>query len=317
MSRVLLVLACGLLVAPQIPAATLLVLNKEDATLSLVDPDTGRILGSVPTGEGPHEVEVSRDGRLVFVSNYGGQTPGNSLSLIDLQSRRETRVDLGHLRRPHGLAVRGNVVVFTSEDAQTLGAWNAATRRLEWRFPTAQQRTHMVVANHDGSVLFTTNMGSNTASIIERHGDGFQQTLVTTGQAPEGMDLSPDGAQLWVANAGDGSVSIVDVAQKKLVKTFNVGTKRSNRLKFTPDGSLVLISDLGGGELVVLDAKTQQQRARLAVGRAPCGILVPDNSRAYVALARDDQVAVIDLHKLTVAARLDVGRGPDGLAWAP
>jgi DNA-binding beta-propeller fold protein YncE len=32
------------------------VLNKEDATLVIVDPATGKVLGRVPTAEAPHEV---------------------------------------------------------------------------------------------------------------------------------------------------------------------------------------------------------------------------------------------------------------------
>ena len=34
----------------------LLVLNKEDATLAIVDAASGKVLGTVPTGEGPHEL---------------------------------------------------------------------------------------------------------------------------------------------------------------------------------------------------------------------------------------------------------------------
>src|SRR5215471_17627313 len=81
-------------------AAQLLVLNKSDATLAFVDPASGEVAATVPTGEGPHEVEVSSDARLAFVSNYGARTSGNTLSVIDIGARRELkRVDLGELRR--------------------------------------------------------------------------------------------------------------------------------------------------------------------------------------------------------------------------
>jgi YVTN family beta-propeller protein len=55
----------------------------------------------------------------------------------------------------------------------------------------------------------------------------------------------------------------------------------------------------------------------LDVGSGPGGILiVPDGSRAYVALAGDNAVAVIDLHTLEVSGKIPTGQGPDGLAWA-
>jgi len=307
-----------LLLAPSAFAATLLVLNKEDSTLSFIDPESGRTLGTLPTGSSPHEVEVTADGRTAVVTNYGGQTAGNSLTVVDIAARRErARVDLGELRRPHGLAVAGQQVFFTAEDAKQIGRLDAAAGRVDWRFPTNQERTHMIVAGRDGRTLFTTNMNSNSASIIEAAaGAEAKQTLVTVGRNPEGVDLAPDGRQLWTANASDGSVSIIDVVQKRLLKHIDIGTQRSNRLKFTPDGKLALVSDIGKGELVVIDVPTQTVKTRLPVGRGASGILiVPDGTRAYVAAASERRLAVIDLKTLTVSGGVDTGGGPDGMAW--
>jgi YVTN family beta-propeller protein len=299
-------------------AATLLVLNKEDATLSFIDPATGATTATIATGAGPHEVEVTADGRTAVVTNYGGQSAGNSLSVIDVATRKErVRVDLGELRRPHGLAITGPHAYFTAEDAKHVARLNTASGLVDWRFPTNQERTHMVVASRDGRMLFTTNMGSNNISVIELAADGSaRQTLVNVGMTPEGLDLSPDGRQLWAANAAGGSVSIVDVATKTLVKTFDIGTRRSNRLKFTPDGALALVSDITSAELVVVDVKSQTVKARLPVGRGASGILVvPDGSRAYVAAAGERKLVVIDLASLAVVGQVATGGGPDGMAW--
>src|SRR5260221_5367179 len=104
-------LAAALSSAPRVQGTgpRLVVLNKEDATLVTVDPATGKILGVVPTGEGPHEVTVSDDGTRAFVGNYGGaQGPGTTISVIDLASMKELRrVDTKPLLRPHGVFFRG------------------------------------------------------------------------------------------------------------------------------------------------------------------------------------------------------------------
>ena len=98
-------------------------------------------------------------------------------------------------------------------------------------------------------------------------------------------------------------------------QTLDVHTKRSNRLKFTPDGRLVLISDLDAGDLVVIDAASRKEVKRIALGKAPEGIVVvPDGARAYVAVAGDGAVAVVDLTSLAVTRRIETGRGPDGMA---
>lgn len=313
-------LALLLLTAPAAFPATLLVLNKEDSTLSFIDPASGATTGTLATGSGPHEVEVTADGRTAIVSNYGSSGPGNSLSIVDLAGRRErVRLDLGDLRRPHGISLAGTTACFTAEEARAIACLDGAASRIDWRFATNQDQTHMVLASRDGRTLFTTNLRSDSVSIIEHAGQASAtQTLVKVGKGPEGMDLSPDGLQLWTANAADGSVSIVDVAGKSLIRSFDIGTRRSNRLKFSPDGKLALVSDLVAGELVVLDVKAQAVRKRIPVGRGATGILiVPDGSKAYVAVSSERRLAVIDLESLEVIAQISTGGGPDGMAWVP
>jgi YVTN family beta-propeller protein len=300
------------------PAQTLLVLNKE-GTLAIVDPASKKVLGTVRTGDQPHEVEVTADGKIAVVSNYGGgAAPGNSLSVIDIAGRKELhRVDLTPMSRPHGLWTVGNKVYFTSEASQLIGRYDPATNKVDLLLGTGQVGTHMVLALPDESKIFTANIGGNSMSIIERAGVGnWKETVVPVGQGPEGFDLSPDGKQLWAANSRDGNVSVIDIATKKVVNTFGVQTKRSNRLKFTPDGKLVLISDLDVGELVVLDHATRRELKRIKVGAGLAGILVtPDSSRAYCAATGDNNVAVIDLKSLEVVDRIKTGTGPDGMAW--
>ena len=63
--------------------AVLLVLNKADATLAFVDPAALEVTSKIPTGEGPHEVTVTTDGRTALIANYGtGPNPGTTLRLI-------------------------------------------------------------------------------------------------------------------------------------------------------------------------------------------------------------------------------------------
>src|SRR3954447_16962329 len=309
-SLIALVAAAGLA-----PAQTLLVLNKE-GSLAIVDPASKKVVGTVRTGEQPHEVEASADGKLAFVSNYGAGA--NSLSVIDIAGRKELhRVDLTPLSRPHGLWAIGDKVYFTAEANKVIGRYDPATNKVDTVLGTGQNSTHMVLALPDESRIFTSNIGSDSITIIERAGvNNWNETVVPVGKGPEGFDLSPDGKQLWAANSRDGSVSIIDLATKRVVNTFNVQTKRSNRLKFTPDGRLVLISDLEAGDLIVLERATRKDVKRIKLGKQLAGILItPDSSRAYCAVTGDDNVAVVDLKTLELVDRLKTGVGPDGMAW--
>jgi YVTN family beta-propeller protein len=299
-------------------APRLLVLNKEDATLHIIDPASGKLLGRVSTGAGPHEVVVSDDGKFAYVANYGtGQAPGNTLSVIDLAAQKEIRrVEISPLSRPHGLWWANGRVYFTAEADRKIARYDPATNNMDWLFETGQNATHMIVLSKDGRTIATANIASDTVSLIEQNAGGeWMHTVVPVGRGPEGLDLSPDGRELWVAHSRDGGVSVIDVASKKVTQTIPVGTKRSNRLKLTPDGRFALISDLDAGELVVLDTAARKEIKRLPIGRMLEGILIPTNERAYVAVTGENYVAVVDLKTWQVTRKIPAGAGPDGMAW--
>jgi YVTN family beta-propeller protein len=318
--RALLWFACAAgLIQAQMPSPALVVLNKEDATLVVVDPQDGKIVGKVATGEGPHEVAVSDDGKLAFVGNYGGQTPGHTISVIDLPERKELhRFDVTPLLRPHGMFFADGRLYFTAEMNKLIGRYDPAANRIDWLLGTGQNTTHMVMLSKDRTRMFTANIGSDSITILERGSNpmDWNETAVPVGKGPEGFDLSPDGRELWAAHSRDGGVSIIDIAAKKVTATLNVGTRRSNRLKFTPDGKRVFISDLDAGEILVLDVAGRKEIRRIKVGKSPEGILVtPDGSRVYAAVTGDNFLAVIDPKTLEIVARLHTGTGPDGMAW--
>jgi len=299
-------------------AAQLLVLNKSDATLAFVDPASGKIAATVPTGEGPHEVEVSTDGKLAFVSNYGGRTSGNTLSVIDIAARKELkRVDLGELRRPHGLTFSGGKLYFTSEESKSIARYDPVKQTVDWKYAVGQERTHMVLASPDGKKFFTSNIESNSVSILQPTADGqWKQQVVKVGLGPEGLDLTPDGRTLWSAHSRDGGISIIDTGSGKVLRTVDAKTQRSNRVKITPDGRYALLTDLAAGNLLVFDAHNYTEVKRVNLGAETTGILIaPDGATAYVAVSGAHHVAVIDLKTLSVAKTIDTGRQPDGMAW--
>ena len=335
-ARLIVVLALlqAVSVVAQTPSPALLVLNKGANELVIVDPATMKIVGRVPVGEGPHE--VATDGKLAFVANYGARTPGNTLSIIDLASQKETkRQDLRTLQRPHGIVVSGGKVYFTAEDTTARWSHDSTTRpadlrppngvissfdpsgREGWTWNTGQNGTHMLVMSTDGNLIFASNIPSNSVSVFDRKKpQGSEGTTIPVGKGPEGIDISPDGNEVWVAHSQDGGVSIISVDGKKVVQTFSIATKRSNRLKFTPDGKMVMVSDMDGDEVVVLDSRTRREVKRIKTGGHPEGILMdPSGTRAFVALSGEGVIATVDLKSLEVTNKLATGPGADGMAW--
>jgi YVTN family beta-propeller protein len=321
-------LGAAVLNAQNTPATVLLVLAKSDRTVSIVDPATLKVLARLPSGPDPHEIVADADGKLAYISNYGG--PGgayNTISVVDIREHKALApIDLGVLRGAHGLAFAGGKVWFTAETNKVIGSYDPAARRVDWVLGTGQNRTHMIAVSEDLKRIIVSNVSSATMSIIDRvtrrgpagpPQEDWDETVVSVGKGAEGFDVSPDGKQIWAANAEDGTISILDAVGKEVAHTLNANVRSANRLKFTPDGSLVFVSTLRGADLVILDARTQREVKRLKIGRGAAGIqMQPDGARAYVSCTPDDYVAVIDLKSLEVAGHIDAGKQPDGLAWA-
>jgi YVTN family beta-propeller protein len=339
----------------QAPSSTMLALAKSDHTLAIVDPTTFQVLARLPAGPDPHEIIASDDGKLAFISNYGGlDSDLHTISVVDLVARKALPpIDLGALRSAHGLAFAGDKLYFTAETNKVIGRYDPASRRVDWILGTGQDRTHMILISRSLDQIVTSNVNSATISIIEHvspppggfgppaggppavpppQGPGqtpggprmtWKVTSIPAGNGVEGFDITPDGKEIWAANARDGTVTIIDVATKKAMQTFPIPVKGANRLKFTPDGKRVLISGLGAGpgaggvSFEVMDASTRQEVKQLNLGGGAAGILIaPDGSRAYVAVSTGDKIAVVDLKSLDVVGQFSVGKQPDGLAWA-
>lgn len=351
MPCVALFLFTSALTAAPTPPNAILVLEKEQNTLVIVDPTSLTIVARVPVGDNPHEVAVSDDGKIAYISNYGG----NTISRVDLVAQKPLpAIDLGALRLPHGLEFVGGKLFFTAEGAKVVGHYDPTTQKIDWVIGTGQDRTHMVIASKDLKTVLTSNVSSGTISVITQIAPGqgrgpggpggppppgrgpgpggpggpppgrgpggggpdWEITNIPVGHGSEGFDLTPDGKELWVANAQDKTISVIDLAAKKVVATLP-STGNANRLKITLDGKYAFVSDLGGTDMLIIDVATRKPYKTMKMGGSSEGLLMaPDGTHVYTTLNDRDSVAAIDLKTFTVTGEVKTGRGPDGLAWA-
>jgi len=153
----------------QNPSATLLVLAKSDNTVAIVDPATLQVMARIASGPDPHEIIASDDGKLAYISNYGGLDSSlNTISVVDLVARKALPpIDLGALRSTHGLAFAGGKLYFTAETNKVIGRYDLASQRVDWILGTGQDRTHMIAVSKDLDQIVTSNVNSGTISMIE------------------------------------------------------------------------------------------------------------------------------------------------------
>lgn len=336
----ILVLASALLGGSLFPgplaADTLLVANKSEATLSFVDLDSGEVVATLPTGDGPHEVAVSPDGETAVVADYGRQSPGNTLTVVDVADAEVVRtIDLGEHRRPHGLLFLpdGERVVVTVEASKAVAVVNVTSGEVEKVVETGEEVSHMVALDAPGRHAYVANIGSGSVTVLDLE-SGKKLGSVATGDGAEGVAATPDGSQVWVSNRGADTVSLVDPETLEVVKTLE-SEGFPIRAEITPDGRRVLVTNARASTLTVIDTEERKVARTVPIqieaaspedrlfgdrfgdSSVPIGIeIAPDGERAFIAHANADRIQVLDLDSWETVGVLTAGREPDGMAYS-
>lgn len=299
---------------------TLVVVNRDDSTVSIIDPNEMKVLATVPTGDSPHEVIVTADGKTAVVSNYGAQKAGTSLSIIDLETQKETkRVDLLPMMRPHGLVEISGKIYFTAEVNNVVGRYDLAKDKVDWIVGTGQTASHMLVVTPDQKKIYTANVAVDTVTAIEFGAvppAGSKVTHIPVGKQPEAIDISPDGKEVWVGLNAENAIDVIDTASKKTVKQIKLG-ERPYRVRFTPNGKQVVATMPNTKEIIIIDAASREEIKRIKLESFPLGLIFSkDGKLAFISATQNDFVFKIDLEKAEVIGKVETGKASDGIALA-
>ena len=320
--------------SPALNAATLVVANKAEASASLINLEDGSVVATLPTGDGPHEVGISPDGRFAIVTDYGNrEAPGNSLTMIDIGAAKVVKtIDLGEYLRPHGVEwIDSETIAVTAEEQKALLVIDVATEEIVSAIDTDQDVSHMLSLSADKQRAYVTNIGSGSLTVIDLEA-GERITNVPTGEGAEGIAVH--GQQIWVTNRGSDTISILGTESLEIAAELkSVGFPI--RATATPTG-LVLVTRANAGDMVVYDTKSLQEVRtvtfdlasmdvedrlfgdRFGDSSVPIGVVVDETGRrAFVAHANADVITEIDLESGEITRPLTAGREPDGMGWSP
>src|ERR1700728_4287714 len=189
--------------APSSPSkGLLLVANKGDQTLGLIDPTAGRQIATVAEGGVTgHEVASSPEGNRAFVPIYGNSgvgmpgTDGSTLAVIDLGERKVIHtIDFGRGVRPH-CAVFGpkdGLLYVTTELDKSVTVIDPQTLKIVGSVPTGQAESHMLSISADGRKGYTANVGPGTVSVLDLAERKTLPVIAVAGHVQR-ISLSPDG----------------------------------------------------------------------------------------------------------------------------
>ena len=193
------------------------VTNEDSRELTVVDATADTVLATIFVGTRPRGVEVSPDGRTVYVALSG--SPKCPPTMPD-----EECAKLASDKSKDGIAV---VDVATRTTVKTL--------------PAGSDPEEFAVST-DGTRLFVSNEDADSASIIDLV-NGRVIANVKVGDEPEGVTLTPDGKTFWVTGETDHDITGVDAVTGTVVGRIDVKGERPRSIGFLPDGSRAYVAN--------------------------------------------------------------------------
>ncbi len=302
----------------------LLVANKGDRSLSIVDPVSGSEVGRVrESGVTGHEVAASPDGRTAFVPIYGdsgvGQpgSDGQELDVIDIASRqRVATIEFPKPVRPHCAQFGPDGRLYVScELADCISVVDPQTRKILDTIPTGQPESHMLALTHDGTRAYTSNVHAGTVSAVDLKARKVI-AVIPVARIAQRIALTPDDRYAFTADQSEPRLAVIDTAANA-IKTWIPLPGIAFGTCATPDGRWLLVALVGLSKVGVVDLRALKLERLIDVPRAPQEILVrPDGAAAYVSCDVSHKVAELNLAAWQVDRLIEVGSGADGLAWA-
>jgi DNA-binding beta-propeller fold protein YncE len=313
-----------------IPAALaqqprLLVAQKGDASLGIVDPAKGKVVAAVPEGGFTgHEVIASPDGRLAYVPIYGNSgvgkpgTDSSQLVVIDIAAQKVVgKVDFGRGVRPHMplIGPKDGLLYVTTELDHSITLIDPKTLKIVGSIPTGQPESHMLALSHDGRRGYTANVGPGTVSVLDIPA---RKTLAIIPISPQTQRISitPDDRWVFTADQSKPQLAAIDTATNKVahwipLEGIGYGTTP------THDGRWLLVALSGNSKVAVVDLETMQVARSVETPADPEEILMrPDGKVAYISCVASHTIAEVDLKTWKVTRTIDDGKNSDGLAWA-
>lgn len=303
----------------------LLVANKGDETMGIVDPNAGKQVATVAEGGTTgHELVASPDGKLAYVPIYGNSgvgkpgTDGSNMIVVDIASRKVVgNLDFGHGVRPHCpmFGPKDGLLYVTTELDNAVAAIDPHSLKVVAKIPTGHPESHMLAISHDGHYGYTANVGSGTLSVLDLE-TRKQIDSIAVAPSVQRISLSVDDRFAFTSDQTRPQLAMVDTRIRKVLHWIPLPATGYGTAA-TPDGKWLVIALPTAKQVAVLNLHTLKVEHTVDVPPAPQEVLVrPDGRVAYVSCDASHQVAEIQTSNWTVSRLIDAGPGADGLAWA-
>jgi YVTN family beta-propeller protein len=197
----------------------LYVTTELDQDVTLIDPQTLKIVGTIPTGqEQSHMLAISPDGTRGYTANVG---PG-TVSVLDIKARKTLAViPISGETQRISVSTDGSMA-FTSDQTQPrLAVIDTATNKVKAWVPLPGTG-YGTAATKDGRSLLVAIPGRDLVAVVDLATLKVINTIPVP-SAPQEILVRPDGNVAYVSCNAKNQVAAIDLSDWKVLKLIDAG----------------------------------------------------------------------------------------------
>ena len=292
-----------------------IVLNSAEASVSLIDMPTRKVIKTVSVGKEPHHLMLTPDQKTLLIANAAG----NDVQLMN-PVNGELTGKIPEIIDPYQIGYSPNHKWFIANgnrlDRVDIYAADGANLKLAKTIKLAKTPSHIAYTS-DSKIAFITLQDSSELAAI----DLATQTLLwkmPTGNTPAGLWMTPGDQYLLVGITGEDNVQVIDWKNRKEVKRILSG-KGAHNFRPLGDKKQVFVSNRIASTISLINMQTLEKVGDITgLPSGPDDMeITPDGKTMWVTFRFAKKVGVIDIPSMKLIATIPVGKSPHGVFFTP
>jgi DNA-binding beta-propeller fold protein YncE len=289
-------------------ADSVIVLNSEEASYSVLSRGARTEMARIPLGREPHHLIMTPDGKEVLIAS----TVTNELVVLDSKTGERRRV-VRDIIDPYqlGYSPDGKWFVTAAYRLDHVDIYRADGFKLLSRIFIDGLPSHMAFDN-DSKTVFVTLQQSGRVVALDLQTQMIKWNAFI-GKAPAGAVMLPDNKRLLVALTGEDAIVTLDPKDGSMTDRLVTGKGAHN---FWPkgDGRHWFLSNRVEGTVSLIDTQEMKIAATIRVPGGPdCMDITPDGKELWVTQRFLRRIAIVDLAQMRMVGSLPVGKSPHGV----
>ena len=299
--------------------------NSLSNTVTVINPQTYKVIGEFPVGAQPNHVTPSWDGSVLYVND----TDGNSL--VPISPRTGKPGAPVEVTNPYNLYFTpdGRYALVVAETLGRIDFRDPHTMRLRYsmRVPcsgvnhldfTADGRSAVASCEFSAQLLYINVAGQKVVATMPT-GIPTNMMRIPGGSMPQDVRLSPDGKIFYVADMIANGVWLIDASHFRKIGFIHTGLG-AHGLLVSRDARYVFVSNRNEGSVSVIATATENEVRKWWIpggGSPDMGGITPDGNVMWWGGRYNGVVYAMSTTNGRLIAKIRVGAGPHGLCVFP